>query len=122
MHVACVPRPPCLSAGPIPILCLLVDDAVNMKRQQICHRGVCSCWQGFYVLVDFHAAPGDTTVVSGNLVRDWQTLWHLLSSRPAFATSLAGRVFLDIINEPDGLGLRYRHSGGPLLLVWLVVI
>ena len=30
------------------------------------------CSQGFYVLVDFHAAPGDTTVQSGNLVRDWQ--------------------------------------------------
>ncbi len=63
------------------------------------------------MLVDFHAAPGDTTVLSGNLIRDWQTLWRLLSSRPAFATALAGRVFLDIINEPDGLGLRYRQSG-----------
>ena len=64
------------------------------------------CFQGFYVLVDFHAAPGDTTVLSGNLVRDWQTLWHLISSRPAFDSALAGRMLLDIINEPDGLGLR----------------
>ena len=58
------------------------------------------------MLVDFHAAPGDTTVLSGNLLADWQTLWRLISSRPAFGSSLAGRIFLDIINEPDGLGLR----------------
>ena len=67
------------------------------------------CLQGFYVLVDFHAAPGDTTVQSGNLVRDWQTLWRVISSRPAFDSALAGRIFLDIINEPDGLGLRYKR-------------
>ena len=62
--------------------------------------------QGFYVLVDFHAAPGDTTLLSGSLVSDWQTLWRLISGRPDFGSAMAGRIFLDIINEPDGLGLR----------------
>ena len=62
--------------------------------------------QGFYVLVDFHAAPGDTTVSSGKLVADWQALWQAISSRSAFASAMAGRIFLDLINEPDGIGLR----------------
>jgi aryl-phospho-beta-D-glucosidase BglC (GH1 family) len=62
--------------------------------------------QGFYILVDFHAAPGDTTVSSGSLVADWRALWQAISSRPAFARAMAGRIFLDLINEPDGIGLR----------------
>lgn len=61
---------------------------------------------GFHILVDFHAAPGDTTVSSGNLVADWQALWKAISSRSAFASAMAGRIFLDLINEPDGIGLR----------------
>jgi len=63
--------------------------------------------QGFYVLVDYHAYPGDTTVSSGALVSDWQTLWRAITSLPAFASDLAGRVFLDLINEPDGINVRY---------------
>ncbi len=62
--------------------------------------------QGFYVLVDFHAAPGDTTVSSGNFVRDWQALWRAITRLPNFASKLAGRVLLDLMNEPDGLGLQ----------------
>ena len=62
--------------------------------------------QGFYVLVDYHAYPGDTTVASGNLLGDWQTLWTAISGLPTFATDLAGRVFLDLINEPDGINVR----------------
>lgn len=64
------------------------------------------CTQGFYVLVDYHAYPGDTTVSSGNLVSDWQTLWRAITSSASFATDLAGRVFLDLINEPDGINVR----------------
>lgn len=57
------------------------------------------------MLVDFHAAPGDTTVSSGNLISDWRALWGAIVGRPAFGSGLAGRVFLDLINEPDGIGL-----------------
>lgn len=62
--------------------------------------------QGFYVLVDFHAAPGDTTVSSGNYVSDWQILWQAMVNLPNFSSNLAGRVFLDLYNEPDGESLR----------------
>lgn len=63
--------------------------------------------QGFYVLLDYHAYPGDTTVASGSLVSDWQTLWNAITSLPTFASDLAGRVFLDLINEPDGVNVRW---------------
>jgi len=70
----------------------------------------CPCAQGFYVLVDFHAAPGDTTVSSGNFVSDWQTLWRAITALPTFASDLAGRIFLDLYNEPDGIGLRQENA------------
>lgn len=73
--------------------------------------------QGFYVLVDYHAAPGDTTVSSGNLIGDWQTLWRAITALPNFSSQLAGRVFLDIVNEPDGIGIR---CVAPLLSVFLL--
>ncbi|BDA42796.1 probable major extracellular endoglucanase [Coccomyxa sp. Obi] len=68
--------------------------------------------QGFYVLVDYHAAPGDTTVSSGNFISDWQTLWTAITALPNFSSQLAGRMFLDLCNEPDGLGLRWEDSNG----------
>ena len=71
------------------------------------------CWrQGFYVLIDYHAAPGDTTVSSGNFQSDWTALWSAVVGLPDFADRLAGRLFLDLINEPDGIGIAYvPHSG-----------
>lgn len=58
------------------------------------------------MLVDFHAAPGDTTVSSGNFMSDWQTLWRAITGLPTFSSALVGRIFLDLYNEPDGIGLR----------------
>ena len=58
------------------------------------------------MLADYHAYPGDTTVASGNLVNDWKTVWTAITSLPTFASDLAGRVFLDLINEPDGINVR----------------
>ncbi|CAL5222447.1 g4812 [Coccomyxa viridis] len=68
--------------------------------------------QGFYVLVDYHAYPGDTTVASGALVSDWKTLWTAITALPTFASELAGRVFLDLINEPDGINVRWEAANG----------
>ncbi len=62
--------------------------------------------QVFYVLVDYHAYPGDATVSSGDLVSDWQTLWTAITSLSDFKSTLAGRVFLDLINEPDGINVQ----------------
>ena len=85
--------------------------ALALQHASASVRVQCLTWaiaakQGFYVLVDFHAAPGDTTVSSGNFVRDWQALWRAITRLPNFASELAGRVLLDLMNEPDGLGLQ----------------
>lgn len=37
---------------------------------------------------------------------DWQTLWRAITGLPTFSSALAGRIFLDLYNEPDGIGLR----------------
>jgi hypothetical protein len=63
------------------------------------------------VLVDYHAAPGDTTVSSGNLLNDWTTLWQAIVNLPNFGSALAGRIFLDLINEPDGINVQCAASG-----------
>ena len=70
------------------------------------------CSQGFYVLVDYHAYPGDMTVSSGNLVNDWTTLWQAIVGLPSFGSELAGRVFVDLINEPDGINVFWEPNDG----------
>ena len=80
---------------------------LNWSRRRGRHAiDSCPLLQGFYVLVDYHASPGDTTVASGNLVSDWTTLWQAIVNLPNFSSELAGRVFLDLINEPDGISVR----------------
>lgn len=93
-----------------------ITGALDGERQgaPLMSEPAAYCAQGFYVLVDFHAAPGDTTVSSGNFVSDWQTLWRAVAALPTFASDLAGRIFLDLYNEPDGIGLRQdRQAPAP---------
>ena len=81
---------------------------------RVCSKRAARLLQGFYVLIDYHAAPGDTTVSSGNFQNDWTMLWTAIVALPDYASRLAGRLFLDLINEPDGIGVRYNNLANPL--------
>ena len=63
---------------------------------------------GFYVLVDNHSE--DHTVVEG--ADDWAQKWAQLVSDIMAKDGAKGRVFADILNEPDQVGGRW--SDGPV--------
>jgi hypothetical protein len=72
--------------------------------------------QGFYVLVDYHAHESEDALESPEaLVHNWLRLWRALAAVPSWEDELKGRVFLDVINEPDEhkIGWTGPLPGGP---------
>lgn len=58
--------------------------------------------QGFYVLVDYHTHEAEDALDSpAALTENWLRLWRALTALPSWEEELKGRVFLDLINEPD---------------------
>jgi hypothetical protein len=65
---------------------------------------------GMYVVVDYHPEPGHVEPVLDSVdafTRSWLKLWLALSCGPEHAPQLAGRVLLDLMNEPDGAGITW---------------
>lgn len=70
---------------------------------------------GFYVLVDYHPhAEGEPLLNSADSVDEyvdaWQRLWTSLTCLPNWESGLRGRVFLDLLNEPDALQITWDGS------------
>jgi hypothetical protein len=66
---------------------------------------------GFYVLVDYHPMGLDNaSYKTATFVSSWQWLWSALSCLPNFESQLKGRVFLDLLNEPDSMGQRWEAT------------
>uniref|UniRef100_A0A383VWA1 Glycoside hydrolase family 5 domain-containing protein n=1 Tax=Tetradesmus obliquus TaxID=3088 RepID=A0A383VWA1_TETOB len=67
---------------------------------------------GMYVLVDYHPHETEMAVLADpdSFARKWRGLWSAFTCLPNFASDLKGRVFLDLLNEPDELGMGW--SGG----------
>lgn len=58
--------------------------------------------QGFYVLVDYHTHNSENALESPeSLVANWMRLWRAMTALSSWEDEMKGRVFLDIINEPD---------------------
>jgi hypothetical protein len=58
--------------------------------------------QGFYVLVDYHTHESENALDSpAALVDNWLRLWRALTAVSSWEDELKGRIFLDLINEPD---------------------
>ncbi|KAF8069516.1 MED7B [Scenedesmus sp. PABB004] len=66
--------------------------------------------------VDYH--PHGTDLELGVVdsvdayVAAWRRVWMSLTCLPAWQTQLAGRVFADLLNEPDALGLAWGGASG----------
>jgi hypothetical protein len=45
-------------------------------------------------------------------VARWSLLWRMVSCLPNFRADLAGRVFVDVMNEPDSMGISWEAGGG----------
>lgn len=68
---------------------------------------------GMYVLIDYHPMSSEQVALDRQQYIDsWASLWRTVTSLPNYAHDLRGRVFLDLLNEPDALGLRWEPAGG----------
>lgn len=70
---------------------------------------------GFYVLVDYHPEPGNIEPVTESVEtfkNNWLRLYEGLACLPNWDKELQGRVFLDLMNEPDGLNITWDNAKG----------
>lgn len=68
---------------------------------------------GFYVLLDYHPMGLEyTSYDTRDFVGNWTTVWHGVTCLPGFEDDLKGRVFLDLLNEPDSIGQRWEDQPG----------
>ena len=70
---------------------------------------------GFYVLVDYHPEPGNVEPVTETVEgfsNNWLRLWTAMSCLPNWDKELQGRVFLDLMNEPDGVNITWDNAKG----------
>jgi aryl-phospho-beta-D-glucosidase BglC (GH1 family) len=66
---------------------------------------------GFYVLLDYHPMGQEYTSYSTEaFVGNWTQLWRAVSCLPNFESGLRGRVFVDLLNEPDSIGQRWERT------------
>lgn len=42
----------------------------------------------------------------------WSDLWKRVACLPNFGSDIAGRVFVDVMNEPDSMNIVWEPSGG----------
>lgn len=68
--------------------------------------------EGLYVLIDYHPMGIESTVYDMQMfIRNWKTVWQAVVNLPNFARDIQGRIFIDILNEPDSMGLRWEAQG-----------
>lgn len=68
--------------------------------------------QGMYVILDYQ--PMGIEQQPYNLaafVDGWTKLWKMVVCLPNFQADMANRVFVDVMNEPDSMGIRWEASG-----------
>lgn len=69
---------------------------------------------GYYVLVDFHPMGLEQTSYDvNNFVNSWKWVWSTLACLPNFDDDMKGRVFLDLLNEPDSMNHRWERTHIP---------
>lgn len=72
--------------------------------------------EGMYCLVDYHPMGGEQTSHNpAAFVAGWTRVWRAILALPNFESDLRGRVFLDVLNEPDSMGMAWSELG-PLYL------
>jgi hypothetical protein len=66
-----------------------------------------------YVLVDYHPMGYEATSYSApEFVESWKWIWSSVVGLDNYHAHLKGRVFVDILNEPDSQGQRWEAQNG----------
>lgn len=69
---------------------------------------------GFYVLLDYHPMGLEyTSYDTRDFVGNWTQVWRAVTCLPNFQQDLKGRIFLDLLNEPDSIGQRWEDQQNP---------
>jgi hypothetical protein len=69
---------------------------------------------GMYVLVDYHPLDGTkrprelTSYSTSNFIESWKWIWTSIVGLDNYHSHLKGRLFLDLLNEPDSQGQRWE--------------
>ncbi len=61
-----------------------------------------------------------------DFVKEWKAVWSAVACLPNFDSDLKGRVFADIMNEPDSMGIKWEagannrgnSAGGLVCVAW----
>lgn len=74
---------------------------------------------GFYVMLNYHDnTKVDNIVGDYNQVADkWAQVWAKVACLPDFEANVAGRVLVDVLNEPDVFGWGWKEAGALYLTV-----
>uniref|UniRef100_A0A383VFK3 Glycoside hydrolase family 5 domain-containing protein n=1 Tax=Tetradesmus obliquus TaxID=3088 RepID=A0A383VFK3_TETOB len=68
--------------------------------------------QGMYVVLDYQPQGLEQHAYNLNqFVTAWSQLWKAVACLPNFYSDIAGRVLVDVMNEPDSMGIRWEASG-----------
>lgn len=68
---------------------------------------------GFYVLIDYHPMGMEkTSYDAAAFVEAWKQVWSAVSCLPNFRRDMVGRVFVDILNEPDSQWQAWQPKDG----------
>ncbi|KAF6250478.1 glycoside hydrolase superfamily [Scenedesmus sp. NREL 46B-D3] len=65
--------------------------------------------QGFYVMLNHHSLVSGDQIQRNpsDFANAWARLWGKLAAKKQFQARLLGRVFVDITNEPDFMGMKW---------------
>jgi aryl-phospho-beta-D-glucosidase BglC (GH1 family) len=65
--------------------------------------------QGFYVVLNHHSLVSNNQIQRNpsDFAHAWANLWARIAAQPGFDEQLKGRVFVDITNEPDFMGMKW---------------
>jgi hypothetical protein len=68
---------------------------------------------GFYVLIDSHPMGQETTSYNAKeFIDNWKWVWGRFACLPGFDEDMKGRLFIDILNEPDSQGQGWQPRDG----------
>ena len=68
--------------------------------------------QGMYVVLDYQPMGTEYQPYDINtFANEWVKLWSAVSCLPNFDSDLKGRIFIDLMNEPDSMGMGWERRG-----------
>ena len=67
--------------------------------------------QGMYVVLDYQPMGTEDHAYDLNrFVTQWAQVWKQVTCLPNWGVDIAGRVFVDVMNEPDSMGIRWEAN------------